>query len=134
MVLLLAHGTPTRAEEIPSPTTVYQDMLLLQAQGKWGETLDFFDPASRKTMARDIRNTLISRASSENERKRLHALDLRSLMIEVGKIGTSLPTQVVSEEIDGNQAVLHTYIRKRGMAYQREVRMRLTEDGWKIVW
>ena len=131
---LMASAAFTNAEELPSPTAVYREMLLLQSQGKWGETLELFDPASRKTMAKDIRNTLMSRASSDNERKRLNAMDARSLLIEVGKIGTQLPTVIRSEEIDGNEAILHTHIRKRGMMYQREVRLRLTEEGWKIVW
>ena len=134
LVSLTASPVFTRAEELPSPTAVYQEMLLLQSQGKWGETLELFEPRSRKTMAKDIRNTLMSRANSDNERKRLNAMDVRSLLIEVGKIGTQLPTQVLSEEIVGNEAIIHTHIRKRGMTYQREVHLRLTEEGWRILW
>ena len=134
LAFLMASAAFANAEELPSPTAVYQEMLLLQSEGKWGETLELFDPASQKTMAKDIRNTLISRASSDNERKRLNAMDARSLLIEVGKIGTQLPTVILSEEINENEAILHAHIRKRGMMYQREVRLRLTEEGWRIIW
>ncbi len=117
-----------------SPSQVYTQMLMLQTQGRWAEVFDLFDPESHARMSYEIRAAMLPIAPNESQRSKINTMDAEELLIYYGNLSTPMPTQIMSENIDGDEAILNTRIRKNNALYDRKVHMRKIDGEWKLVW
>jgi hypothetical protein len=118
-----------------SPSNVYSIFLSMRAQGLWADMFDLIDYDSQHQMMAALKQYLRPKMPNAQARNRLDAMSGKELFTLLGKSSVQYTTEIVSEEIHGDKASVHTRIYKDGIYTPSTVNMSRVKGGeWKLHW
>ena len=116
------------------PADVYRRVLKLRDLGEFAELYEFYDEDTQKAMINQINQTMSGLLQDDHARQRLAQMGGRDLFVLMCKSGTTDRIQVLSEEVNGDTAVVHTSVKKDGSEVPTDVQFVRVNGQWKMHW
>ena len=85
-------------------------------------------------MINQINQTMSGLLQDDHARQRLAQMSGRDLFVLMCKSGTTDRIQVLSEEVNGDTAVVHTSVKKDGSEVPTDVQFVRVNGQWKMHW
>ena len=122
------------AHQTDRPADVYRHFRQLQSQGKWSEQYDTIEANSQRQMTEKTKVFLRSMLPDEESRRKLDMMDGRDLFAVISQNSTQLPTEILSEKVEGNKATLKIRTLKNDNYITSDVHLIRVDGIWKIIW
>lgn len=122
------------AHQTDRPSDVYRHFRQLQAQGQWSASYDMFKANSQRKMTEETKIFLRSMLPDEKSRRKLDMMDGRDLFAVMSQNSTQNPIEILSENVDGNNATLKIRNLKNDNYITTEVHLIRVDGIWKIIW
>jgi hypothetical protein len=125
----------SRAGAPASPSDFYRAILRLRDEGLSSAMYDMIDPTQRSQLMGELRRGLAKQAPDDRARARLSEMDDRALFELILRHSKNYPTDILSEEIDGDLATLTLLVHQDpDPPVEKTVLLHKVSDEWKLVW
>ncbi len=124
-------SSPPSLHDEESPSAIYRRYLLYRDRGEWSAMYDLMDVQFQHQIAEDVKRSFPV-LQNEDGHNRLDAMSGRELFSLMVQCSVFHPTEVVSEEIRGNRATVHTLVLIDGTRVNSEVYFTRINRVWKL--